>query len=672
MPKHHSLHRSIFRNMLIITAAAILFLGYLLLFQEYKQYSTLAEEGRESQMKLRKQMLRTQVENAIDYINFNRDQVENVLKQMVRDRVNEIVDLMEALHEQNKEKHTPKEIEDMCYSLIAPLRYANGEGYYFAVDMETAFIEIYGVDTSMEDKPQWDLQDADGDYVVREMIEIAREKGEGFCSYSWPHPGHPEKKARKISYIKKVEPFNWLLGSGVYYEDIEKQIQEQVLARLSRIHFENDGYIFIGTHEGVSLSGPGQGQNMMLIEDRHGIKVVQALIEKARQGGGFVQYVMPEIDGQKSAPKLSYAQNVPEWGWYVGGGAYIDDIEAAYHYDRAMLRKDLYRTIAQIVLLIVLLLILAWLFSRRISARTQEAFSLFNRFFHEAETQSSRIDTAVLPFREFQNIGSAANRMVEERRKAQEALEKYQDQLEETVQQRTQELRATQEELIQKEKMATLGRLTMTVNHELRNPLGTIRNALYTIKTLSKKAECEGLERPVEMAERNIRRCDAIIEELLQYSRHRLPDLITVDIDSWIENALEEQNIPCDVQIKTRLRAKAQAKIDIHQFHRAFVNILNNAIQATHEDESKPNQIRIESHCTGAEIRISIIDNGPGIPEDLRERIFEPLFSTRNFGVGLGVPIVKEIMEAHGGDLFYECPEAGGAIAVLSLPKAEE
>jgi signal transduction histidine kinase len=78
----------------------------------------------------------------------------------------------------------------------------------------------------------------------------------------------------------------------------------------------------------VSLLGPAVGQNMLEHENPHVVEVVGSLIEKSQAGGGFVRYRMPRLEGQKAAPKVSYVLGVPAWGWYIGAGVYVDEIEA--------------------------------------------------------------------------------------------------------------------------------------------------------------------------------------------------------------------------------------------------------------------------------------------------------------------------------------------------------
>jgi signal transduction histidine kinase len=126
--------------------------------------------------------------------------------------------------------------------------------------------------------------------------------------------------------------------------------------------------------------------------------------------------------------------------------------------------------------------------------------------------------------------------------------------LERRVNERTAELRAAQGALLSKERLSTLGQLTATVAHELRNPLSSIRNTLFTLEDVLARLG-EKCERPVARMERSIARCDGIIGDLLDYTRARDLRCRAVTADKWLEETLEEQSVPADVTVMLRFGA---------------------------------------------------------------------------------------------------------------------
>ena len=129
------------------------------------------------------------------------------------------------------------------------------------------------------------------------------------------------------------------IGTGEYLDDVVNDIQQEVLARIENITFGDDGYIFAGRWDGLSLSGPAKSRNMIDITDVNGVKIVQELIKAAKSGGGYVSYVIPKLNSKVTFNKLSYTTQIPEWGWYVGAGVNIEKIDAIINQKREALQE---------------------------------------------------------------------------------------------------------------------------------------------------------------------------------------------------------------------------------------------------------------------------------------------------------------------------------------------
>jgi PAS domain S-box-containing protein len=265
---------------------------------------------------------------------------------------------------------------------------------------------------------------------------------------------------------------------------------------------------------------------------------------------------------------------------------------------------------------------------------------------------------------------------ITERKSAEAALQEAHEELERRVKERTAELEAAQEELVRRERFAVLGNLIAIVSHELRNPLGTIRASLFAIDDRARGKGLE-VERALDRAERNIVRCDKIIEELLDYARSHDLDWEPTVLDEWLAELLDEQTLPEGIELTLDLGAGVIVKLDRERFRRCLLNVIGNACQAMTEREldedadeaAKENKsLMIASRVVGDRLEIRVIDTGTGIhPEELA-KIFQPLYSTKGFGVGLGLPIVKQLMEQHGGGVEVESKPGKGTKVTLWLP----
>lgn len=228
---------------------------------------------------------------------------------------------------------------------------------------------------------------------------------------------------------------------------------------------------------------------------------------------------------------------------------------------------------------------------------------------------------------------------------------------------------AAETELLKAERLSVLGQLTATVAHELRNPLSAIRNTLFTVKELAVNAGLK-LDRPIGRMERSIERCDRIISDLLEFTRNRELNRSELRFDRWLADLLSEQSVTPPIELATELGAgDAAVPADPDRIRRVVINLIENAAQAladTAPDQDK--RILVRTAIGAGELLLTIQDTGPGIAPENLTRIFEPLFSTKSFGTGLGLPTVKQIVNQHGGTIAIDSELGRGTCVTVRLP----
>jgi PAS domain S-box-containing protein len=232
------------------------------------------------------------------------------------------------------------------------------------------------------------------------------------------------------------------------------------------------------------------------------------------------------------------------------------------------------------------------------------------------------------------------------------------------------EMKQAQAELVRQERLSALGQLTATVAHEIRNPLGTVRTCVFSIGDAIERDEAERVLRALQLAERNIVRCDTIISELLDYTRVLVLQPSPTHIDAWLSGVLDEQIFPEDIACVRELNASVEVSADTEHLHRAIIKVMDNAIDAMREVEpaEKGHRLTVSTCVAKDRVEIRVNDTGSGIPDEIRDRVFDPLFSTKSFGIGLGLPIVKGIMEQHSGGVEISSQRDVGTTVVLWLP----
>ncbi len=252
------------------------------------------------------------------------------------------------------------------------------------------------------------------------------------------------------------------------------------------------------------------------------------------------------------------------------------------------------------------------------------------------------------------------------------ALKDLNQNLENRVEQRTAELQATQDQLVRKERLAAVGQVTGTVSHELRNPLGAIRSGIDAMKKLVQPADSI-LNRIVDLLDRSERRCDRVIGDLLDFARVRELERQPTRIDEWIGALLNEETLPKHVSLRRQLHSDASLAFDRDRIERALRNVIQNACQAMEADSdlADDHHLTVATRVTEGLLEISVTDTGVGIEPENRAKVFEPLFSTKSYGVGLGLPMVKQTMEQHGGSIEIREAPGRGTVVVFTLPLTE-
>ena len=240
------------------------------------------------------------------------------------------------------------------------------------------------------------------------------------------------------------------------------------------------------------------------------------------------------------------------------------------------------------------------------------------------------------------------------------------------------QLKAAQDEIVLAGKLSQLGQLTATVAHEIRNPLGAVRTAAFLLERKTKGKEL-GIEPQLERINNGITRCDNIISQLLDFSRTKTLHCDLTDFDQWLGALLDEeaQKLPAAITIEYRPGLSGETfRFDAARMSRAIINLAANAAEAMAGKGDDPSKfacaeprIIVESRSTAAGIEIDIRDNGPGIAAEHLQKIFEPLFTTKSFGTGLGLPAVQKIVDQHGGKLSIVSRPGEGACFTIALPR---
>jgi PAS domain S-box-containing protein len=267
---------------------------------------------------------------------------------------------------------------------------------------------------------------------------------------------------------------------------------------------------------------------------------------------------------------------------------------------------------------------------------------------------------------------------VTERVRAEEALREYSERLEEIVDERTRELREAQEQLVKQERMALLGQVAGAMAHELNNPLGAIKNAAYFLNMVLAESKPE-VKESLEIVEREVATSARIVNSLLEFTRVSRPVRRQVDPNEIIQETLSHAAVPEHIELVRQLdESLPMVLADPHQLAQVFGNLVLNAVQSMSPPyaEGRGGRLVIKSEVANRGdpggrpewVAVSVTDTGVGIPEENLGKLFVPLFTTKAKGIGLGLALVKILVEGHGGTIEVESQVGKGSTFTVKLP----
>jgi two-component system sensor kinase FixL len=218
------------------------------------------------------------------------------------------------------------------------------------------------------------------------------------------------------------------------------------------------------------------------------------------------------------------------------------------------------------------------------------------------------------------------------------------------------------------ERLVMMGQLAGGVAHEIRTPLCVIRNDAYFLRTMADRLGAEGMECVDEINEA-VSKAERIVSELLDFTRDPRSQPDEVGVRTLVEGAIRSAGIPSSVMVeRSQLNDRLRVRADSEQMERVLINLLQNAAQAAGDRAL----IVIDSWTRDDVVVIEVTDNGPGIDPHQLERVFEPLFTTKPKGIGLGLAVSRQYAERNGGTLTAHFRAGAGACFRITLPLARE
>lgn len=612
---------------LFLSAMIITFLYY----ENKIQFENIKKNTEIEFIKHQKHVIKNQVENLYNYIVSEQKETENKLKDSLIKRTKEAHTIATNIYNQYKKTHSKEELTLMIRTALKDIRFNNDRGYFFVYDKKAINI-IHPLLPHLEGKSLINYKDTKGTYVLKESLELLKDKDESYQEWYWRKTKGDLTEYKKIGFVKNIYELDWFLGTGEYVEDFSKDMQSRVLTQIEKLKFGDNSYFIVTdknnnylSHINKDLIGKNALQKLRDINDEESIKKIEDVINK-EEGYVYLQFYKPNTT--EISFKIIYLKTVPKWNWIISTGFYKDDLDLLIAKEEKLIEKRYEDTLNNLLVITFLVTIALLILSFYLSKIIKE---------------------------KFKNYKTSIEHHIKENEKQYELL-------------------------AQKTKLAAMGEMMENIAHQWRQPLSIISTASTGIKlhkemnTLDDKLLLDSIDNITDSA----KHLSSTIEDFRDFFRPDKEKTIFT-----LENAVKKTLNLINTQLTSRNIEiiKNIENISLEGFERellqVLLNILNNAKDALEKIDGKK-YIFINIFKENNKIIIKIKDNANGVPKNIIKRIFEPYFTTKHKsqGTGIGLYMSQEIVTRHmDGKIYvensnfeFENNKYKGAVFIVELP----
>jgi len=746
----------------------------------YVDFKSRAKQVRNDYVVQQKQLIKREVDRVATMIQHKKEQSEELTKTKIRSRVYEGYTIAQNIYQQNKDIKSEVEIKQMIIDVLRPIRFAHGKAYYF-IGTLSADIVLAGAFPELEGVNVLDLQDSRGRYIAREEMDLLHDKGEGFAIGYWPKPNKDQSvDYKKVTFVKKLDMYDWSIGAGLYVDDVDELIKADILSTIGATSFGKDGYVFVVSYDGILLMNNTDrqqiGKNSWDLTDNNGVKIVQDLRKAVEnQDGDYIYYVWNKPSSNKIAPKVTFGRGIEDWEWMIGAGVYLDDIDTKIATMHTAMNSKIRLKIFYFILIVAGIVAFFLFLFRLLRQRLINDFDLFLALSNQASNSSEKIDRNLIQFDELDRMAENTNELLQNLRQSEEKFRRITENAIDVIFRmslprgiyeylspssfelfgyKPEEVYASplllrrlvhpeSEEYFKAEwKKTSMGKVSPTHEYKIYDKAGNIkwihqRNVIVTDEN-GKKIAFEGIVTDItrrkiveqdlqrieklesigtlaggiahdfnnilmglfgnvamakkklpddhpamkylDGAENSMTRATSLTKQLLTFAKGGAPLKENVSIGLLAEEVVRFDLSGSNVKlIFNQAEDLWFAEVDKGQIQQVISNLTINANQAMPDGGHLYITLK-NAHVApgllpdlkaGKYVKIQVRDEGDGIEKDHLARIFDPYFTTKQTGNGLGLATVYSIINKHSGSLSVESTIGRGTCFTIYLPASE-
>lgn len=401
-------------SLVALSAIPLAVLGYIWIVKEYESYTQQSQQWRDSYIESRRELLRREVDKAVEYLEFRRNQLNRQLYLELRQQIAIGLSLIENTRKEFAGESRRAQINRLRSTLASLSFQDNNKGFFFLFDGN-------GRSVLAPVHPDGSARIEDSAVLsafAQQIEQVTKEKNFEFIEYRFTRP-EGGSTARNFSFVYHHKALDVYLGASLYLRDEIARTQREVIERISAVPVDpNNSILFIVD---------GDGRQLVNAYDPESVGTPMPGIIDARsrmsddEDSAFTELSWANDNGEPK-PVVSYLRRYEPWGWTLGSGVFLDQLNERLSVQRDQLQRRVREHIAFIIAIALGLMVISALAAQWLARRSASGFTIFQQFFADASKKSTAIDVQRLPFAEFQHLAEDANYMVEKRTETEQAL----------------------------------------------------------------------------------------------------------------------------------------------------------------------------------------------------------------------------------------------------------
>ena len=408
---------------IFITAFTSVTLAFLIsIIFQYLNFKNDLNHYKKEFTEQKKKEVKNEVLMIYGLIEYKEELLRKTVEDRLKDRVNQAYALAMDIYETNKKTKTEDEIKYLIAQSLDNFKFKDHNNYFFINSNKGQGILFDNKITLDNYVDIWDLKDLNNQPIIQIQAKIAKEQKEGFTTNSFIKPDSNDGiQYSKISYIKLFEPFDWHIGTGEYIDGLTKKNQEEILNWLNVLKYENSSYMFLNKIDGNVLIYEGKKVEP---KPHPSPEIFNRQLEISKnQNGDFFKYKYKKPNSNEEFEKISFIKKFDEYGWIIGCGVYLDEIEKELQRKEEIFKEHINEQIISILIIFLFILLAIYFISKYIGDFINININNLVKAFSKASLDNKKIDTEKLTYTEFVILANNLNETLENKNNLEKELQ---------------------------------------------------------------------------------------------------------------------------------------------------------------------------------------------------------------------------------------------------------